>query len=40
MTVDDVERINVRPPDHVSTLDSGGVDLQVAWEPQRDSCCS
>lgn len=33
MTVDDIDRINVAPPDHVSTLDSGGVDVQVAWEP-------
>lgn len=33
MTAKDVKRINVRPPSHVSTLDSGGVDAVVAWEP-------
>lgn len=33
MSVDDIERINVAPPDHVSTLDSGGIDAVVAWEP-------
>lgn len=33
LTVDDIDRINVRPPDHVSTLDSGGIDVVVAWEP-------
>lgn len=29
----DIKRINVRPPSHVSTLDSGGVQAVVAWEP-------
>jgi len=29
----DLKRINVRPPSHVSTLDSGGVDAMVMWEP-------
>jgi NitT/TauT family transport system substrate-binding protein len=29
----DIKRINVRPPSHVSTLDSGGVDAVVSWEP-------
>ena len=33
MSKNDVTRINVRPPSHVSTLDSGGVDAMVAWEP-------
>jgi ABC-type nitrate/sulfonate/bicarbonate transport system substrate-binding protein len=33
MTKNDLKRINVRPPSHVSTLDSGGVDAMVAWEP-------
>lgn len=29
----DIKRINVRPPSHVSSLDSGGVQAVVAWEP-------
>jgi ABC-type nitrate/sulfonate/bicarbonate transport system substrate-binding protein len=29
----DIKRINVRPPSHVSALDSGGVQAVVAWEP-------
>ena len=33
MTAKDVKRINVRPPSHVSVLDSDGVDAVVAWEP-------
>jgi len=33
MTAKDVKRINVRPPSHVSVLDTDGVDAVVAWEP-------
>ena len=33
MTKNDVKRINVRPPSHVSVLDTDGVDAVVAWEP-------
>ncbi len=33
MSKNDLKRINVRPPSHVSTLDSGGVDAVIAWEP-------
>jgi ABC-type nitrate/sulfonate/bicarbonate transport system substrate-binding protein len=33
MTKNDIKRINVRPPSHVSTLESGGVEAVVAWEP-------
>lgn len=33
MSKNDVTRINVRPPSFVSTFDTGGVDVQVAWEP-------
>lgn len=33
LSVNDVTRINVLPPSFVSTLDAGGVDAQVAWEP-------
>lgn len=33
MSKNDLKRINVRPPSHVSALDSGGVDAVVAWEP-------
>ena len=31
--VNDVERINTRPPGLVSVLDTGGVDAIVGWEP-------
>tara|TARA_B100000315_G_scaffold123899_1_gene113895 strand:+ start:2642 stop:3631 length:990 start_codon:yes stop_codon:yes gene_type:complete len=33
LSKNDLKRINVRPPSHVSTLDSGGVDAMVLWEP-------
>lgn len=33
MSKTDLKRINVRPPSQVSTLDTGGVDAVVAWEP-------
>lgn len=33
LSIDDIDRINVGPPDHVATLDSGGVDVVVSWEP-------
>ncbi|MBT7029343.1 MAG: ABC transporter substrate-binding protein [Rhodospirillaceae bacterium] len=33
MTKNDIKRINVRPPSFVSSLDSGGVQAVVAWEP-------
>jgi NitT/TauT family transport system substrate-binding protein len=33
MSKNDIKRINVRPPSHVSALDSGGVQAVVAWEP-------
>jgi ABC-type nitrate/sulfonate/bicarbonate transport system substrate-binding protein len=33
LSKNDVKRINVRPPSHVSVLDTDGVDAVVAWEP-------
>ena len=31
--INDVQRINVRPPSFVSIFDSGGVEAITAWEP-------
>ena len=33
ININDVNRINVRPPSFVSIFDSGGVEAIVAWEP-------
>lgn len=33
MTVNDIDRVNTRPPSLASVIDTGGVDAVVAWEP-------
>lgn len=33
LSINDIERINTRPPGLVSVLDTGGVDAVAAWEP-------
>jgi ABC-type nitrate/sulfonate/bicarbonate transport system substrate-binding protein len=37
MSKRDIKRINVSPSSYVSTIDSGGVDAVVAWEPSLTS---
>lgn len=33
LTINDVDRVNTRPPSLTSVVDTGGVDAIVAWEP-------
>lgn len=33
LTINDIDRVNTRPPSLVSVLDTGGVDAIVGWEP-------